>query len=357
VPQGDRKVLVTSFVNNEVKAVQLSSPSAKIKASSVNCQKYHEDLPEPAKADCEKWISGDNNTYIVMGRDRPGSKHEGYGGKGFANCGMIDIVVGRMHPSPKRVFKYSSDETNSTVLVDPMLTPYKPLTQGLKVDEVPVTWATDAARIYISQMTDIDENFGIKTDERFRKPARMRSGIGIKADTVRIIGNESVKIVTNIDKSLDGINDVAEGHGIHLIAHNRVKEKTTWDKGSKGVLEGGAADLQPMVRGDNLRGCVMELLEESIKLASTMQGIAFQLSMTNYNLAFHLHAPYIPDPSMHVLWDENTITMGLDVMNAMTMKTIPSCAAHAKNFDKIGAKYLSPNNHNTFINSHYNKTN
>ena len=65
------------------------------------------DEPVPAfnKAPCEKVLEGQNNTFIVLGRDRPGSqlasvkpstqKARGpYGPRGFHGAGAIDIVVG-----------------------------------------------------------------------------------------------------------------------------------------------------------------------------------------------------------------------------------------------------------------------
>ena len=56
------------------------------------------------------------------------------------------------------------------------------------------SFEADAARIYISELTDIDKNFGVT--EGKSGEMKDRSGIGIKADGVRIIGREGVKIVT-----------------------------------------------------------------------------------------------------------------------------------------------------------------
>ncbi len=41
-------------------------------------------------------ISGDNNSWIVLGRDRPADITSGYGGLGNTGAASVDIVVGRM---------------------------------------------------------------------------------------------------------------------------------------------------------------------------------------------------------------------------------------------------------------------
>jgi hypothetical protein len=100
----------------------------------------------------------------------------------------------------------------------------------------------DAARIHISQKTAIDENFKLaagkvgfshKKDpaDRTKGP---RSGIGIKADEVRVIAREGIKLVTGTDflNSLGGAADMQTG--VDIIANN------------------DDTDLQPMVKGDNL---------------------------------------------------------------------------------------------------------
>lgn len=68
---------------------------------------------------------------------------------------------------------------------------------GSNVDN---SFQTDAARIYISQLTDIDANFGI--DPGKTGYMKERSGIGIKADGVRVIGREGIKLITGVCRGL-----------------------------------------------------------------------------------------------------------------------------------------------------------
>ena len=122
----------------------------------------------------EKSISSnDGNAAIVLGYDRPGTLASGMGGKGVAGSNTIDIVVGRM-----------SCKKDS-------------LSKGL-LKAVNPSFVCDAARIYVSQLTEIDLNFGLSPgilgsaagDGQKLKPG---SAIGLKADGVRIIGREGEK--------------------------------------------------------------------------------------------------------------------------------------------------------------------
>jgi|TARA_R110000787_G_scaffold182960_3_gene294957 hypothetical protein len=124
------------------------------------------------------------NVGIVIGSDRPSTKASGYGGKGAQKANTIDLVVGRMSSQSR-------------------------LPDGQIVNNA---FSGDAARIYISQMTDIDINFGVEPGQSGN--IKGRSGIGIKADAVRVIGREGVKIVT-------GRSFAFKGHGAHGEQNSR----------------------------------------------------------------------------------------------------------------------------------------
>ena len=133
-------------------------------ASGIAGTTIKEPSPTFIKADNEKVISGPNNSYVVLGRDRPSHLGSGYGGKGHTSAGSVDIVVGR---------KGKSDQYVNN------------------------NFETDSARIHISRKTDIDENFDI-VDGHYG-PGVESSGVGIKADYVRLVGRKGIKIVTNTD--------------------------------------------------------------------------------------------------------------------------------------------------------------
>ena len=100
----------------------------------------------------------------------------------------------------------------------------------------------DAARIYISQKTNIDDNFSL-VDGNIGN-MRGGSGIAIKADGVRIIGREGIKLVTggNVYNS-PGLNISDTVQGIDLIAGNDDSKQ------------------EPLVKGDSLQTALYEMAE------------------------------------------------------------------------------------------------
>ena len=180
-----------------------------------------------------------DNAAIVLGTDRPAGLSTGYGAQGAQGANAIDIVVGRMS---------SADEGKGPpdgAVVDPSL-------------------SADAARIYISQMTDIDTNFGIAAGNI--GTINGHSGIGIKADGIRIIGREGVKIVTGKSSAFRGFGKDGETNSvggrlppappIELIAGNNTDDSTVKSvSGEEETIKG----LQPVTKGMNTRDALREL--------------------------------------------------------------------------------------------------
>ena len=109
--------------------------------------------------------------YIVAGQVGPEGVSSGWGGQG-ALAPTVDIVVGRN--SSARGGKGPDKQTI-----------------------VENNFATDSARVYISRLTDLDTYFGLASrDSNTKGKKKARSGVGIKADNVAVIGREGVKIVT-----------------------------------------------------------------------------------------------------------------------------------------------------------------
>ena len=146
----------------------LVNPQSIANNKGLNCGKMIEPIPLFKTAPCEEVITGENNTWIVLGRDRPSNFASGAGGRGATQCGSIDIVVGRMAGSSVGI-------------------------QG-KDKRVDPNFFSDAARIHISQKTNIDENFALADGSVGSK--KNVSGIGLKADEVRVVGRTGIKIVT-----------------------------------------------------------------------------------------------------------------------------------------------------------------
>lgn len=271
-----------------------------------------EPLPKFNRTESEKVIEGQNNTFIVLGRDRPGSRVSGYGGVGDTQSGMIDLVVGRLGP-----------EVRSDVWADNDLT-------------------RDSARVYLSQKTDIDEIFRISEGKVGNSIAK--SGIGIKADAVRLIAREGIKLVTGTDAVNSKGGTVDSVAGIDLIAGNdgRVARKA------------GESGLQPIVKSINTE----EALDRMLKLISSLGGIlsAFLQAQMKYNstLGTHFHtSPFYgisTTPSSTA--SEAASTAQVNLMN----DCISGLQKHKANISSVRNTYLRTHG-KKYIGSRFNSVN
>ena len=216
--------------------------------------------PEYVKADNEVVMRDRNGSYIVLGRDRPGSRMSGYGGRGEHQCSRIDMVVGRVSAAgwdaPPGAPGYpigAVNENKEKIYVDPH-------------------FGKDAARIYISAKANIDEYFGLRDGSVGESITR--SAIGIKADAVRIIGREGIKLVTRPEPFNSQAGEVTYVRGIDLIAGN------------------DDTDLQPMVKGRNL----VEALEAISNWIGKMNGVITTINVNQQAMATALmaHTHWLP---------------------------------------------------------------
>ena len=184
--------------------------------------------------------------FIVLGADRPGHIGTGEGASGFLSD-TIDLVVGR--GANLKEGKGPPDG----YIVGPML-------------------SADAARIYISTSTHIDKNFGIARvfrDSQSESNKQPVSGIGIKADRVRLIARDNIKIVTGMADGFTGQGGkenntlggkVSQAGTISLIGGNYTASQVH----SMGLLSPGGQIqsvpyLQPAIKGDFLTACLEDL--------------------------------------------------------------------------------------------------
>lgn len=313
------------------------TPSDKAKLNGIAGNHITEPVPEFNKLPTEKVISGKYNTWIVFGRDRPGQADTGFGGKGATQCGAIDIVVGRMSPNPK-----GRDQKEKPVYADPLFrTAYNPHdVTGTR----PIP-ACDAARIYLSQKTYVDQNFGLAigragyNHESERNP---RSAIAMKADAIRIMSREGIKLVTSADgkyNSMGGMGQVAQ-RGVDIIAGNQTV--------------GPDFDLQPMVKGKNLVICLKNQLDLISKLNGQVQDLVTAMMLLEKAVAQHTHvtAPGYPltAPSITAI----TTAVALITKHA-SVNTFNSAALKWKEF-KIATESLKDGS-DTYILSKFNNVN
>ena len=232
------------------------------KSAGLNGNFICEPIPFYDKTESEIVIKNNNNAWIVLGRDRPSTPASGYGGMGGTQCSSIDLVAGRMSS------------------VD----------GGPKSD----TWASpnftsDAARIYISQRTDIDENFNLVDGGVGNSKAK--SGIGIKADAVRIVAREGIKLVTRTDRKNSQGKDINSTLGIDLIAGNDDAELS----GPLQSFESGEVNfLQPLIKGENLIAALDELATQVEDLQKRFDNFVNVQTDYNSRIATHVHPLPIP---------------------------------------------------------------
>ncbi|HHZ95762.1 MAG TPA: hypothetical protein EYN67_09445 [Flavobacteriales bacterium] len=174
------------------------------------------------------------NASIRFGKDRTTNRFTGFGGKGQSHCAAIDIVAGTRGWCAKK-----RNKKNEETVVNP-------------------DFKLDSARVYISQKADVDTYFGLVKgavgNTSFEAP---RSTVALKADTVRLIARENIKLVTRTDSfnSQGGelSNSLKKSYGINLIAMND-------DEG-----------LQSMVKGENLVECLEGIIQMITNLATIVE--------------------------------------------------------------------------------------
>ena len=254
------------------------------------------------------------NAAIVIGADRPAGKASGYGGKGAMKANTIDLVVGRMSSNKK--LKDNSFVNNS--------------------------FSGDAARIYISQLTDIDLNFGIEPGQSGKITAR--SGIGIKADAVRLIGREGIKIVTGRSFAFKGhgLSGETNSRGgkisqpappIELIAGNL--------KSDQGFLGVGPEKriLQGIAKGENTRDSLRELSG----ILDEMWSVMFNMGLYNVILFSGIGVNYW-HPTYAALCGQTISKYMTDMIAPLWMTRINKAFWDVNYLQPFGDKYVVSRN-------------
>ena len=183
------------------------------------------------------------DSYIVLGADAPNGPGSGYSTFG-ARCSSIDMVVGRL-------------SANFEASTNPNIYAFD-------------NYDLDAARIYVAQRTDVDKNFGIKDGNVGE--SKGRSAVAVKADAVRIIGREGIKLVTSPYGDYNSqTGKISTGYGIDLMAKN------------------DDSDMQPIVKGENLSLFLRETLEHIQNIYSVIFSISKEQQEFAIKLAAHTH--------------------------------------------------------------------
>ena len=296
------------------------------KISGVFGQKRVQAMIKMEELECELVLGRgpDNNAFIVIGNDREGKPHTGYGGQGHTQCAAIDIVAGVGGHSPQEV-----DSKERDVFINP-------------------NFFLDAARIYISQKTNVDKNFGIAefglaesgvADDKDSKDIGIfgaKSAIAVKADNVRLIGRESIRLVTGTDAKNSQGGDALAKTGIEIIAMNDPKT------------------LQPLVLGDNLVEALDIILDNLESLAKIVHGYTKYQMKFNQVVSNHTHLS--PFYAKGTLKSRATSAAGIVTDIETAANTELSVLKHLTNLAGVRHNFLIDSGE-SFINSRLNKVN
>jgi len=205
------------------------------------------------------------NAFIVLGLDRPSNIFSGFGGGKNTHCAAIDLVVGRLGARGA-----SNTKAGKTINADP-------------------NFKSDAARVYISQKSDPDGYFGlVKGTVGNTSVKSPRSTVAVKADTIRVIARENIKLVTRTDaQNAQGAelgNAFVGNYGIDLIALNDDK------------------NLQPMVKGENLKECLCAIIESIHDIRDLFDNFIEEDRKLTQALIKHTHySPFFGSPTSPAL--------------------------------------------------------
>lgn len=219
-------------------------------ALSYFCSNVEELIPEFDKAPCESMKSGNHNSFLVLGRDRNANWASGCGGAGMVQTGMIDLVAGRGQLIIANNIKNNKEPLESVSFVGPM-------------------FHSDAARVYITQKClDIDQYFGLHPSKG--RTSKMKSAVAAKADHIRVIGREKVRIYCG------GGN--FEGFEAGIGETNCLGERL-----GNGIIElqVGKQELHPMVLGNKLVEYLKEKNKKEKKIYEMLQSITLNLMVLN----------------------------------------------------------------------------
>lgn len=194
---GLKKAFDTKNLSNKSKAILNTSKNSYLNLG-INGEQLDEVKVRYNKTPGESLIQGPRNTYIKQGYDRPGERNSGRGGE--TGAGSISIVAGPMSARPLSSEISPQREKQKLFYADPNL--YR-----------------DAAMIYIEQKTDADVNFNLTSGKGGSSTAR--SAIVAKADVIRIIGREGIKLISRVDDQNSLGGGVRSVPRIELIAGNR----------------------------------------------------------------------------------------------------------------------------------------
>jgi hypothetical protein len=327
---------IKNLINSTIKNIQEKINSGV--GQGINQNHLEEPMPTLETAPSETIVTGEQNSFLILGRDRPSIMSSGYGALGAFGASRIDLISGLASSWRNNDGEYG--QPNKETLVNP-------------------SFSMDAARIYISQKSDIDSYLGLA--EGPYDESKGRSTIGLKSDVIRIHARNDIKLVTGRGKfegtgpdgerlSTGGVNEVPGT--ISFIAGNYTEDHSLLDfslfdplnKNSKSKVR----KLQPIPKGDNLASLMSEILDKLKELNTRSARNAKSIYKLNMSMMRHVHVTP-SGPSSNPI---NHFTV-FPVINKSTMSEMKDKTIFLKDTEFMKINYLNPNFGGKYINSKF----
>ena len=221
-------------------------------------------LPELKVFGDEVVIDHHCGSFIRLSRDNLGHAAHGKGGTGGTDCASIYLCAGLLSGAGDRRKKSRKE-----------------------VIQTGPNTALDAATLYLTQRGAVDEYFALPKGKH--RNTDNFSGAVLKSDHTRIIGRESIKIYAG--------KGYYQGTGFYGEPNSQSGD--ILHQGSIDLIVGGSDDLQPVVKGDNLRECLIEMYKmiESICSCQTLHHKTMSFLAASL---FQIPAPQIQIPALNV---------------------------------------------------------
>lgn len=288
--------------------------------SGFACGRVVEPIPKRPKAPCEIVHEGLNNATIVLGRDRPGTILSGAGGAKQTQCGMIDLVAGRMssiicEEIKKEVSGAAAVGSSAANFLGNIGNPSAPGTalgkrgvSNISESDMSPNFFADAARVYISQRTlKIDDYLGFKYTG---VETEGLSAVAIKADCTRLIGRENVRIYAG-GASGEGFSSSGEPRSNNTSIKSPKIELIVGNKGED--------NLQPAVLGKNLISYIRKNNKINNRLISVLEHLITRVATNSTALVPLTLGLYGPVAGAHITQSvEDIITIVRKLMSEIT---------------------------------------
>jgi len=258
--------------------------------------------PPRAPAASELTLKGNSLASITLGVDRPAGLTSGLGGQGIP-APTIDLCAGHMGG-----YARDTDDRGQPIQYNP-------------------AFQVDAARVYISALTNIDEN--MKLPDGALGERKMASAVGLMADDINI---------------------QAQGEGGIKIAAVSTNRDSQGQKNIKNpgidLLVGDGEDQQPLVKGDNLIELLAGMNEQIDDLRGTMeQFVRIQGNFNDVVMAHNHNSPFwgqVTAPSFGVLFEgfKQCFQRVADVETGMIFSIINKETGNSNYFNPVAEKYI-----------------